>query len=101
RPVAVLAQQQLRDRLPPAAPPVVLLDGPHSDNGDELPNRCTPENLAYVIYTSGSTGTPKGVMIPHRGVTRLLFNAGYCDFGPESVVGQLARATFDATTFEV
>src|SRR6185369_6909735 len=39
-----------------------------------------PASLAYVLYTSGSTGAPKGVEVSHRGVVRLVREAGYTSF---------------------
>ncbi|HLE83212.1 MAG TPA: condensation domain-containing protein, partial [Thermoanaerobaculia bacterium] len=55
----------------------------------------------YVIYTSGSTGRPKGVAVPQRAVARLALDTDYVAPGPGRRVGQVANASFDATTFEV
>ncbi|MBN8229301.1 amino acid adenylation domain-containing protein [Corallococcus macrosporus] len=60
-----------------------------------------PDSLAYVLYTSGSTGTPKGVCIPHRGVMRLVLDAGFMGFRREDRVLQGASYAFDASTLEV
>jgi amino acid adenylation domain-containing protein len=72
-----------------------------SRSSANLTERSRPDSLAYVMYTSGSTGTPKGVGVPHRGVIRLLFGAGYAEFGPHVVVPHLSSPTFDASTFEI
>jgi len=63
--------------------------------------RATSDSTAYIMYTSGSTGQPKGVEVLHRGIIRLVKNAGYVDFGPEEVFGQISNSSFDAITFEV
>ncbi|MFK0180550.1 amino acid adenylation domain-containing protein [Streptomyces xanthochromogenes] len=60
-----------------------------------------PEQLACVFYTSGSTGRPKGVGIPHRGIIRMSCDAPYLGYGPDDVVGQVASASFDISTYEV
>ncbi|WP_310733410.1 AMP-binding protein, partial [Ideonella azotifigens] len=75
RPVAVLTQSHLQDRVP-ATPdlPVIVLDSDERllvDPGN-LENLTQPGHLAYVIYTSGSTGKPKGVGIEHRGIVNRL-----------------------------
>ncbi|HKQ08712.1 MAG TPA: amino acid adenylation domain-containing protein, partial [Blastocatellia bacterium] len=59
------------------------------------------EMAAYVMYTSGSTGQPKGVMVPHRAITRLVFNCGYADFKSDDRVAFAANPAFDAVTMEV
>ncbi len=59
------------------------------------------EHLAYIVYTSGSTGIPKGICIPHRGVTRLLFNTNYISLSPSDTLAQLSNSSFDALTFEL
>ncbi|GAA2271141.1 hypothetical protein GCM10010430_66270 [Kitasatospora cystarginea] len=66
----------------------------------ELP-AVRPEQQACVLYTSGSTGRPKGVAITHRGIVRLVCDAGYLGFGPSDVVAQVANTSFDAATWEV
>jgi len=53
------------------------------------------------MYTSGSTGRPKGVVIPHRGVLRLVRDATFMTFGPDTCFLQLAPASFDAATLEI
>ena len=58
-------------------------------------------DVAYVMYTSGSTGEPKGVEVPHRGISRLVLNNGYADFGPTDRVGFAANPAFDANTLEM
>lgn len=70
----VLTRERLRGGLPAECPPVLCLDEPAEDGGDEAPAQGTagPDDLAYVLYTSGSTGRPKGVMISHRGLANYL-----------------------------
>ena len=60
-----------------------------------------PDRLAYIAFTSGSTGEPKGVAIPHRGVIRLVCDAGYLMLGPGERVLRLSPLAFDASTFEL
>ena len=74
---------------------------PSDDPGAGLPMPRNPDRLAYIMYTSGSTGAPKGTAITHRGIVRLVRNAGFCELGPSVVVLQLAPAGFDASTFEI
>src|SRR5207244_9836460 len=59
------------------------------------------EALAYIMYTSGSTGQPKGVMVPHRAITRLVWNNNYAQFNQEDRVAFAANPAFDASTLEV
>ncbi len=56
---------------------------------------------AYLLYTSGSTGTPKGVVVPHRAITRLVWNTNYVRFQADDVVGFESNIGFDAATFEI
>ncbi len=75
------------------------------DEGDQPDDGPTPlgspECAAYAMYTSGSTGRPKGILIPHRGVARLVLNAGYVDISPKDRVALAANVSFDASTFEI
>lgn len=101
----LLAQSHLLERLPPHQAHVVLLDrnDPQIDAQPETnpPLTTGPEHLAYVIYTSGSTGRPKGVCVPHLGVTRLVCNTDFAEFGAQDVFLQLAPISFDASTLEI
>ncbi|MGW7418902.1 AMP-binding protein [Streptomyces sp. NPDC054813] len=57
---------------------------------------------AYVMFTSGSTGEPKGVMVPRPALDRLAaWAVRELRISPDTVVGQLANAAFDASAFEV
>ncbi|WP_017348401.1 non-ribosomal peptide synthetase [Pantoea sp. A4] len=77
--------------------------------GDEI-TRATPipEGIlragtapAYLIYTSGSTGVPKGVLVPHRAISRLIFNSGVGEFQPGERMALAANTAFDASTLEI
>ena len=70
------------------------------DRGDP-PLIIEADAIAYINFTSGSTGKPKGVPVPHRGITRLVYNARYACLDENSRLLQMAPATFDAATFEI
>ncbi|TDE32821.1 non-ribosomal peptide synthetase [Actinomadura sp. 6K520] len=100
----LLTHKQLINRLPEVGSTVVTLDDekdPELSGPEPLSAATTPDNLAYVCYTSGSTGRPKGVCAPHRGVTRLVQDGDYAEFGPDETFLQLCALTFDPAAFEI
>src|SRR5207248_11689896 len=82
----LLTQAHLAPTLPKTTAQVVCLDSAGerlSQAPEDNPrSSVTPANLAYVMYTSGSTGTPKGISIPHRAISRLVFNTNYIQLEP-------------------
>jgi amino acid adenylation domain-containing protein len=100
----VVAQERLAAKLPEPAPPVALLDAPHTWRSApaSAPPAPTPDNLAYVIYTSGSTGTPKGILITHRGiVNHSTAIAQHYDLSAADRGLQFAPITFDVAGEEI
>jgi amino acid adenylation domain-containing protein len=76
KPLVLLTQSALLDKLPHTAAHILCLDridrpgdtadGKKLNDLSRTGDHCSP--LAYVIYTSGSTGKPKGVMVEHGNV---------------------------------
>src|SRR6202048_3417734 len=112
KPVCLITSNAIAQRLPEAAPHLVL---DHPDTAGVLARQpdtnprdqdrtapLTPANAAYVIYTSGSTGTPKGVVVSHVGITSLA-GAQIERLGvtPDSRVLQFSSASFDASIMEL
>ncbi|MFD5733321.1 non-ribosomal peptide synthetase [Streptomyces sioyaensis] len=96
RPVTVLAQDGLAERVPAGVP---VLDGPVTG---AFPSTVRPAPLAYVIYTSGSTGTPKGVEVGHAGLANLVsWHRSVYGTRAGVRVGAFAGLGFDATVWEV
>jgi amino acid adenylation domain-containing protein len=100
-----LTRRMLFDTLSPECAKLMMIDEAweeirrERDDNPALNN--TPDAPAYIMYTSGSTGVPKGVCIPHRAISRLVFNTNYVNLGPTDVVAQVSNNSFDAATFEV
>jgi amino acid adenylation domain-containing protein len=78
----------------------VILEEESATNLD-LDTPLDGEALAYVMYTSGSTGQPKGVMVPHRGITRLIWNNNYAQFSKDDRMAFGVNPGFDVSTLEV
>jgi amino acid adenylation domain-containing protein len=75
RPTTILTQASLLDRIPDAAPAMVLDDPDWTwPESDDAPSGVTisAASLAYIIYTSGSTGRPKGVQVSHGALVNFL-----------------------------
>ena len=102
RPVVVLSEQGLRDRLPAHGAHLISIGdgaevGSEVEAGSPIEALSGLENLAYVIYTSGSTGKPKGVMVTHANVARLLTQtADWFQFNEEDV-----WTVFHSLAFEI
>ncbi|MEU6979147.1 MULTISPECIES: amino acid adenylation domain-containing protein [unclassified Streptomyces] len=101
----LLTHGPLADRIPELDVTVVRADEPADPalpaDAEPPAARNAADSLAYVCYTSGSTGRPKGVSVTHQGVSRLVRDGDYADFGPGETFLQLCALTFDPAAFEI
>ncbi|MEV5649232.1 amino acid adenylation domain-containing protein [Nocardia sp. NPDC052254] len=106
-PACVLTTAELRDALPAADIPTVLLEETGSFDGAVVTDAdrrapLRPADLAYVIYTSGSTGVPKGVGVTHRNVLELFANTQLLfDFDETDVWTLFHSFAFDFSVWEL
>ncbi|WP_443256009.1 amino acid adenylation domain-containing protein [Xenorhabdus sp. IM139775] len=111
KPVLLLTQQHLQERLPIQDSPVWCLDADShrnqvakqpTDNPDAHQMGLKPHHLAYIIYTSGSTGQPKGVMLEHRNVVNFI-HAQRQTSEPQSGdrILQFATIAFDTSVSDI
>ena len=105
RPVAVLTQAHLRDRIETDVADVTVLP----EGGDAAPEleagnlglEIGRKDLAYMIYTSGSTGKPKGVIVEHEAIhNRVVWMHEEYGLAPEDRVLQKTPYTFDVSVWE-
>jgi nonribosomal peptide synthetase DhbF len=112
KPVCLITSNAIAQRLPEAAPRLVLDDpdtaGVLARQPDTNPRDqdrtapLTPLNSAYVIYTSGSTGTPKAVVVSHIGITSLAgAQIERLGITPDSRILQFSSSSFDASIMEL
>lgn len=90
------------DRLPAFAGqrPLLARSGAPAQRAPLVRN--LPEDPAYLIYTSGSSGQPKGVLVPHRGITNLLFaQIEAFDIGPGDRALMCLSTAFDASISDI
>lgn len=99
-----ITTEAYRDLVSDAGVNIVCLDSPDIffDVAPEAAHAPVhPDTLAYVMFTSGSAGTPKAVAVTHRGVVRLVKDAGYCRLDSTQILLAAAPTSFDASTFEI
>jgi amino acid adenylation domain-containing protein len=106
RPLVLLTQQRLVERLPSSGARIVCLDTdwPNITGESEQTPIClaTSDNLAYIIFTSGSTGQPKAVAVTHRGLCNVsAAQAHHFRVQSSDRVLQFASLNFDAAVFEI
>ncbi|MBN9671342.1 non-ribosomal peptide synthetase [Roseibium aggregatum] len=105
KPVAVLTQAHLRDRIETEFSDVIVLtEGGDTGPGGESQNpevEIGANDLAYMIYTSGSTGKPKGVVIEHEAIhNRVVWMHEEYGLDPLDRVLQKTPYTFDVSVWE-
>ncbi|HVR98942.1 MAG TPA: amino acid adenylation domain-containing protein [Thermoanaerobaculia bacterium] len=106
RPVVLLTQRSLAERLSGYPVPFVLLDDLEPAAPAGLPAvPVVPTVLAgraYVIYTSGSTGVPKGVEVSHGALTNLVeWHLERFGTAPRDRTAQLSGLSFDAAVWDL
>lgn len=105
RPVAVLTQAHLRDKIETDVSEVIVLPkggdiNPDKD-GSDLGIEIGADDLAYMIYTSGSTGKPKGVVVEHEAIhNRVVWMHEEYGLDPQDRVLQKTPYTFDVSVWE-
>lgn len=103
-PVLLIAPS-MKDRLPVGAACVITLEAIATGITTDIPevpaNTATADSISHVFYTSGSTGVPKGVQVRHRGISRLVYDGGFMEFGADDSFLQAAPISFDAATLEI
>lgn len=80
-------------------PALAPADFPTEGMAPEITN--APDAPSYVMFTSGTTGTPKAVVQTHRSVTRLIVDADWIDFGPETVTLHSSAFAFDTSIVDL
>ncbi|MEM9633139.1 MAG: amino acid adenylation domain-containing protein [Pseudomonadota bacterium] len=105
KPVAVLTQAHLEDRIETDASEVIVLpEGGDTDPDGDAGNlgiEIGANDLAYMIYTSGSTGKPKGVVVEHEAIhNRVVWMHEEYGLEPEDRVLQKTPYTFDVSVWE-
>ena len=104
RPVVLISQASLLDRLPQSPCPKLALDvwRPTGDGLEQTAGGLRPEHLAYVLFTSGSTGRPKGVAMSRGALLNLIsWQAGQSRCGVGDRTLQFASLSFDVSFQEV
>lgn len=107
RPLVVLTQKSLANRLANTTAPVACLDDGSGKFWKDQPvtapeNRSQPDDLAYIIFTSGSTGRPKGVLITHYNVVRLMqATEPWFQFNERDVWTLFHSCAFDFSVWEI
>ena len=101
RPVVVITETRLQDRLPDNRAKLVYLDRESKTiatrNAEVLDVDVSPDNLLYMIFTSGSTGRPKGVAVSQGAmVNRALFLAEWYKSKIDDRSLQILSPSFDA-----
>ncbi|WP_338552863.1 non-ribosomal peptide synthase/polyketide synthase [Paenibacillus sp. KS-LC4] len=98
----MLAQRQLRERIPTQSTLVFLDDEQsYSDDGSNLEHCNEATDLVCVIYTSGTTGKPKGNLTTHRNLMRIVRNTNYIEITDKDHVLQLSSYSFDGSAFDI
>lgn len=105
KPVAVLTQDHLRDKIETDVSEVIVLpEGGDVDpgaDGSDLGIEIGANDLAYMIYTSGSTGKPKGVVVEHEAIhNRVVWMHEEYGLEPQDRVLQKTPYTFDVSVWE-
>jgi amino acid adenylation domain-containing protein len=109
KPLVLLTQSKLIDRLPKTGAQIVCLDNfewsadfNYTSGNHSSPVQQCASSLAYVIYTSGSTGKPKGVMIEHENVLSFFAAMNACiPHGPGSTWLAVTSPSFDISVLEL
>src|SRR5262249_24239519 len=103
-PLVILTANNLVERLPDHAAPVLCLDSDWAlvavESCENLRSATEDDQLAYVIYTSGSTGVPKGVGLTHGALANLInWHTSELVCGARTL--QFSSPSFDVSFYEI
>lgn len=103
RPLVVLTQQKLVDKIGFAGHSTLVLDRATLGDRDTPPDRTvSPDDTAYIYYTSGTTGKPKGVMASQANlVTYIQVAQDRYGITAAEVMPAIARFSFSISMLEL